>query len=294
MTNPEAEAAEAWTVGRVVRWASEDFARRGIESARLEADILLGEVLGLDRVRLLLAAERQLTSEELTRCRGLFQRRRAGEPISYILGRREFYGRTFHVDARVLVPRPETELLVDVALGRTAHRNLDGRALDLCTGSGCVGVTFARERPTWRVTLTDVDPGALAVAQDNALRLGAVWGTAFVESDLFDALPADRRFELIASNPPYIPRAELEGLAPTVRDFEPSRALDGGADGLDFYRRIAEHSPSYLVKGGVLALEVGAGQAADVCLLLERAGFSGLERAVDYGGHERVVSGKLG
>lgn len=294
MTTSEAEVSDAWTVGRVVRWASDDFARRGIESARLEADILLGEVLGLDRVRLLLAAERELSADELSRCRSLFQRRRAGEPIAYIIGRREFYGRTFHVDARVLVPRPETELLVEVALRRTAHRNLDGRALDLCTGSGCVGVTFARERPTWRVTLTDVDPGALAVARGNALRLGAVWGTSFVESDLFDGFGPDRRFELIASNPPYIPRAELAELAPTVRDFEPSRALDGGPDGLDFYRRITQGAKEYLVKGGILAVEVGAGQAADVSALFERAGFSGIERALDYGGHERVVSGKLG
>lgn len=294
MTKPEVDANEAWTVGRVARWASEDFARRGIESARLEADLLLGDVLGLDRVRLLLAAERELSPDELTRCRSLFQRRRAGEPIAYILGRREFYGRTFHVDQRVLVPRPETELLVEVALRRTAHRHLDGRALDLCTGSGCVGVTFARERPTWRVTLTDVDPKALAVARDNALRLGAVWGLAFVESDLFDSLPSDRRFELIASNPPYIPRGEIAELAPTVRDFEPSLALDGGTDGLDFYRRITERAEQHLVRGGILALEVGAGQAANVSSLLERAGFSGLERAVDYGGHERVVSGKLG
>jgi release factor glutamine methyltransferase len=288
----ERHGSEDWTIQRLLRWAAEDFQKRGFPTPRLEADLLLGHVLHLDRVQLLVQAHRSLTPDELTRYRELIRRRRDAEPIAYILGNREFYGRRFHVDRRVLVPRPETELLVEVALKRTAHRNLWGRALDLCTGSGCVAITFCLERPTWQTTATDVSVDALCVAAENALALGAVWGLRLRSGDLFGAVDETERFELITANPPYVPSAELETLMPDVRNFEPHLALDGGPTGLDLYARLAKDAALHLVPGGVLALEVGAGQAPDVEKLLLAAGFYDAQRARDHGGHERVVSAR--
>jgi len=294
LSNSAPENLDEWTIAKVLRFAADDFQKRKHPSPRLDAELLLGAILGLDRVQLLVQSTRPLTADELARYRESIRRRRGGEPVAYILGRREFYGRTFAVDARVLVPRPETELLLEVALRRTTHRHLSGRALDLCTGSGCVAISFALERRTWQVTATDVSEGALELARKNAEALGAVWGLDFRAGDLFGALPKASRFELIVSNPPYIPSAEIPTLMADVRDFEPELALDGGADGLVFYRRLADHAHEHLVSGGVLAVEVGAGQAPDVAQLFSRADMVDVEIDKDYSGHERVVSARRG
>src|SRR5690606_241070 len=188
--------------------------------------------------RLIVDAERPLTREELSAYKEHIQRRRSGEPAAYILGKREFFGRDFFVDRRVLIPRPDTEILLEEALARTAHRNLQGRALDLCTGSGCVAVSFALERRTWEITATDISEEALEVARKNALQWGAMWGVRFLVSDLLDALAETERFELITANPPYIPSSEIETLDPGVKDHEPRAALDGGESGLSFYPRL--------------------------------------------------------
>jgi release factor glutamine methyltransferase len=282
---------ESWSIAGVLRWASEDFARRGNASPRLDAELLLGHVLGVDRIRLVLDSARPLSAPELSAYRELIKRRRRGEPVAYIRGEREFYGLRFLVDRRVLVPRPDTETLVEVALERTRACALYGRALDLCTGSGCVAVAFARERRNWRVTGTDVSSEALALARENAARLGSIWGMRWLESDLFAALAPTERFELITANPPYVPAAEIATLDPDVRDFEPRLALDGGADGLALVRPIAESARKFLVAGGLLALEVGHDQAERVAALLAALGYVRVERRRDYGGHERVVSG---
>jgi len=292
LSNPAADQLDEWTIGKVLRFATEDFQKRRHPSPRLDAELLLGDVLSLDRVQLLVQSTRVLEPGELARYRESIRRRRGGEPVAYILGYREFYGRRFLVDQRVLVPRPETELLLEVALRRTVHRHLSGRALDLCTGSGCVAVTFSLERRTWQVTATDLSPDALAVARKNAEALGAVWGVDFRNGDLFAALPETSRFELIVSNPPYIPSDEIPTLMADVRDFEPHVALDGGPDGLAFYRRLAAEAPARLVPGGVLAVEVGAGQAPEVAGLLRAAGMTDVEIDKDYAGHERVVSAR--
>lgn len=287
-----ADATEPWTIGRVLGWATSDFRSRGIDSARLDAELLLGHALGVDRIRLILEHQRPLAADELSRFRELIKRRRGGEPIAYILGVREFYGLPFRVDARVLVPRPDTETLVEVALERTRVRSMFGNALDLCTGSGCVAIAFSHARRTWRVTGVDASPDALEVARDNAIRLGVVPGVRFVEGDLFAPLGADERFDLITANPPYIPDAEMAELDVTIRDFEPQLALAGGSDGLDVIRRLVAGAPGHLAPQGVLALEVGHDQAARVSELFEQAGLSAIERHRDYGGHERVVSGR--
>jgi release factor glutamine methyltransferase len=285
-------APEAWTIARVLAWASSNFKERGLESPRLEAEVLLAHVLRVERVRLILDAHKPLEPEELARFRDAIKRRRAGEPAAYIIGVREFYGLSFRVDRRVLIPRPDTETLVEAALEATRSRKLAGRALDLCTGSGCVAIAFAKARPTWRVTGTDLSPGAVEVARANALRLGAVWGVRFVSGDLYAAVGADETFELITANPPYIPRAEVDTLPRHIRDFEPRQALDGGEDGLDLLPPIVQGALERLTPGGTLAVEIGAGQSGAVAALFERTGFADVRRFRDYGGHERVVSGR--
>jgi release factor glutamine methyltransferase len=292
-TSPASASAPAWTIRGVLAWAAADFRRRGIDSPRLDAELLLAHVLGVDRIRLILDAERPLEPAELEDYRAVIQRRRKLEPIAYILGTREFYGLPIRVDPRVLIPRPDTEVLVDVGLARTRARNLSGHALDLCTGSGCVAIAFARQRPLWRVTAVDLSPGALEVARDNALRLGAIWGVDFIESDLDAALASDARFDLITANPPYITDADLPTLQRDIVDHEPHLALTGGSEGLDIVRRIAALAPRRLRACGVLAIEVGAAQAAEAARLLRDAGLRQIETARDLGGIERVVSGEL-
>lgn len=291
---PEARAAEEpWTIHRVVTWAAGDLRKRGMTSPRLDAELLLGSVLGMTRVEMIVDAHRPLAPDELARYRALHQRRRAGEPVAYLLGVREFYGRPFRVDARVLVPRPETEVLVEVALERTRHLSMCMRALDLCTGSGCVAVTLARERPTACVLAADLSEGALAVAQENAIRLGAAANVAFLHCDLLSGLdPLWGKLDLITANPPYIPSGEIATLPADIRSYEPHLALDGGPDGLDLVRRIVSQAPSFLAKGGILALELATGQAPTVARLFADAGFDAIDIRKDLGGHDRVVSGR--
>jgi release factor glutamine methyltransferase len=281
---------EDWSIGRVLAWAAADFRGRGIESARLDAELLLGEVLGCDRVRLIIESERLLARAELAGYRELIKRRRSGEPIAYILGKREFYGLDFRVDRRVLIPRPDSEILVEAALARSRKRSMYGRALDLCTGSGCIAIAFRKARPSWSVTAIDVSPPAIEVARQNAVRLGVIWGLRFLVGDLTSVLAPGAAFELVTANPPYIPRAEIDTLDVGIKDFEPRAALDGGADGLDIVRRVVEESVPLLVPRGVLAIEVAAGQASAVSELMAGAGLERLERHRDYQGHERVVS----
>lgn len=295
-TSGEAErgAAEPWTIRRVIAWATDDLKKRDVSTApRLEVELLLGLVLKTNRVGLIIDADRPLSKEELGRYRALHQRRRSGEPVAYLVGVREFYGRPFRVDRRVLIPRPDTEVLVEVGLARTQALYLSARVLDLCTGSGCVAISLAKERPTTRVMATDLSPDALFVARENALRLGAM-NVAFLQGDLFAPIAQRRariKFDLITANPPYIAEADIATLQVDIRGFEPSLALRGGDDGLDIVRRIVREAPHFLDEGGALAMEIGAGQAQATAALLEAAGFSDIAVAKDLGGHERVVSG---
>jgi release factor glutamine methyltransferase len=283
---------EPWSIRRVLGWAADDFRRRGNPSARLDAELLLCFALDLDRIQLIVQAERVLDGGELGRYRELIKRRRSGEPIAYLLGEREFFALGLRVDRRVLIPRPDTETLVEVALERTRDKSMYGRALDLCTGSGCVAIAFRSRRPTWRVSGVDIAPEAIEVARQNALRTGTAWGLDFTVGDLFSALDPSERFDLITANPPYIPSAEIESLEPHIRDFEPRLALDGGKSGLDVQRAIAVQAKSWLLPGGILAVEVGHDQAPAVAELFEQAGLCEIVKSLDLGGHERVVSGR--
>ncbi|HVR64111.1 MAG TPA: peptide chain release factor N(5)-glutamine methyltransferase, partial [Polyangia bacterium] len=256
--------------------------------------------LGLDRVQLYVQHDRPLLPDELAALRELVKRRQGGESVAYIMGRKEFFGLSFAVDARVLVPRPDTETLVDEALvylrerlTRPATESTSERpplkVADVGTGSGAIAVAIARHaRGTW-VAATDVSADALAVARDNAARNGVA--VAFYEGDLDQALGPLAPLDLIVANLPYIPTAVLSSLPPEVR-AEPALALDGGPDGLALVRRLVAAAPALLGPGGALALEIGAGQADDAAALMQAAGFVDIRRRRDLAEIDRVVSGR--
>jgi len=270
---------------------TDDFGRRGIGSARLDADLLVAHVLDVDRVALFLDLDRPLMPEELKSIRALVERRRRFEPMAYILGHKEFFGRSFAVTPGVLIPRPDTETLVERAL-EILPKDAPIRILDLCTGSGAIGLTLAAERPEAHVELTDVSAEALSVAEANAQALGVDGRVTLLEGDLFEAVPDQNAYDLIATNPPYIQSADMDSLAPDIAKHEPRLALDGGPDGLAAIRRIAAQASDYLGPGGTLLVELGQGQAPAVAQALEAAGFEGVRAWSDLGDIERVVEGK--
>lgn len=272
----------------MVQWMAADFVERDIPSPRLDAELLVAHSLGHDRVGLYLDLERPLNGDELTAIRGLVKRRRSHEPVAYILGKREFVGRPFDVDPAVLIPRPDTETLIERALSLLPKEE-PARLADLCTGSGCIAITLAAERPECEVDASDLSAEALVVAERNRARHGVEARVQLRQGDLWDALPAEASYDLIASNPPYVTESEWAGLSPDVRAHEPRIALVGGADGLDFYRRLAEHAADRLVRGGHLLLEVGQGQAPAVEEMLHAAGLAGVRSHDDLGGIARVV-----
>jgi release factor glutamine methyltransferase len=284
-------ASEPWTVQRVLAWVTEDFATRGLETPRLEAELLLSHVLECSRIQLIIDRDRPLENHELSAYRALVSRRRNHEPIAYLRGEREFYGHVFEVDARVLIPRPDTETLVEVGLDRTRDRHMFGRIVDVCTGSGNVAISFAKERPTWRVLGTDVSPEAIRVASRNAVRLGVAWNTAFSTGDLLAPVRQKGPLDLVTANPPYIPSAEVNQLSADIRNHEPRLALDGGADGLDLVRRLIGEAPACLGPDGVLAMEIACDQGPRVVDLMQRAGWKDVRVAQDLGKRDRVVSG---
>ncbi|NOY89677.1 MAG: peptide chain release factor N(5)-glutamine methyltransferase [Deltaproteobacteria bacterium] len=281
--------AETWTNRTLLAWAQADFAKRGVDSPRLDAELLLAEVLGLSRVQLYLDLDRPLAGEELEGFREMVARRRRREPVAYILGRRGFYGRDFHVGPAVLVPRPDTEALIERAL-RLLDEQSEAQLLDLCTGSGALGVTLAAERPGCRVDVADLSAEALAMARLNAEALGVAARMRFFEGDLCAPLEGQGPYELVVVNPPYIPAEELGSLMPEVSEYEPRVALEAAEGGLAFYRRLALELPGFLSPGGHVLMEVGQGQAGWVMAHFESTlGFSELACHRDFGGVERVV-----
>jgi release factor glutamine methyltransferase len=258
----------------------------------LENRILLCHATGLSRVQLITQSDRPLTHEEAERLDALVARRLQGEPIAYIVGRREFFGLEFQVGPAVLIPRPDTELIVELALERLPQREgAPPRLLDMGTGSGAIAVAVAVTRPDAAVTALDVSPDALAIAQANAVANGA--SVRFLHSSWFDALDADATFDIIASNPPYIAAGD-EHLAQGDLRFEPVGALTDHADGLSALRIIIAGSPRHLVPGGWLLLEHGYDQAAAVRTLLADAGFTDVQSWRDLAGIERVSGGRFG
>jgi release factor glutamine methyltransferase len=262
--------------------ARDVLARAGCESPKLDADLLLAHVLGVERAELLAGLHPPLDDHRWARFESLIRRRAAREPVAYILGRRHFRAVELMVDRRVLVPRPETELLVETALELPPG----ARVIDVGTGSGAVALALKHERPDLQVTGADASADALAVAAANAGRLGL--DVRLVEVDLLDG--AGGPYDALLANPPYVAAWEWPGLAPEIREHEPSIALAAGEDGLDLIRRLVGQA----VGVPFVALEVGAGHAGTVCELLVAAGFARVETRRDLAGIERVVVGRVG
>ncbi|NVB38045.1 peptide chain release factor N(5)-glutamine methyltransferase [Pseudenhygromyxa sp. WMMC2535] len=287
-----------WTVRELLTWTSERFAELGIEDPRVDAEHLLAKALSCSRVDLYLQHDRLLDEAERAPFRELVRRRLAREPVAYIEGQRGFHALDLElrVDPRVLVPRPETEHLVDWLLEnlRPAPAPLMD-VLDVGTGSGAIALAIAKARYELRVTAVDRSADALALAADNAARLELGERVRFLQSDLLDAVEdPPGGWTAIAANLPYIPSADIEGLAPEVRDWEPRMALDGGADGLDLIRRLVAQvqERKALAPGGWIYLELGIGQAGAVEDVLRGAGFEAVGSRVDYGRIPRIVGGR--
>jgi release factor glutamine methyltransferase len=264
-----------------------------IDSAELDARILVGAVLGLDLTGVIAAAARLLTSDEATRLEDFTRRRLAGEPVARILGHKEFWGLPLQLSAATLVPRPDTETLVELALDmlRTAPHRDQLRIADIGTGSGAILLALLSELPDAHGIGTDISRDALQTAHNNAVQLGLADRATFLACDYAAALSG--RFDLIVSNPPYIRSADIADLATEVRDHDPLRALDGGSDGLEAYRALVPQAARLLAPSGVLAVEVGQGQSADVERLMVTEGLT-LERPpkADLSGIQRAVAGR--
>ena len=280
-----------WAVLDVLRWTTARFEKHGLASARLDAELLAAHAFAMSRIELYAHFDRPLSASELASYRDLVSRRLAGEPVAYLLGHKEFWSLDLLVDSRVLIPRPDSETLLEEALDRVAGSGAGLRVADVGTGSGALALALAKERPEAQVFATDISPGALAVARANAERLSLA--VTFLEGDLNQPLGPAGRFDLIVANLPYIPSADIDGLAADVRS-EPQLALDGGADGLALVRRLVAAAPELLQPGGYVALEVGADQAGAVKELLRRAGLGDIRCRRDLAGIERVVSGVKG
>jgi len=274
------------TVQEIITATAGYLRKHGVESARLNAELLLAHVLGKNRLDLYLEFDRPLGERELQPMRALMKRRADGEPLQHLLGTVEFHGRSFLCDARALVPRPETEQLVELVLDLPAT---PGRILDVGVGSGVIALTLAAERPDAAIDAIDISADALALAAENAERLGLAGRVRLFHGDLFKALPEPvERYDLIVANLPYIPAADLAGLSREVRR-DPVTALDGGADGAEIIRALVAQAPGYLAKEATVALEIGAGQAAMLVEHLRLLGYKNIRATADYAAINRYI-----
>lgn len=278
---------EIWRIDTILKWTRQYFSEKGVENPRLDAEVLLSHVLKKDRIYLYVYFDQPLEEKELAAFRAAVKQRAARLPVAYITGSKEFMGLEFQVTPAVLIPRPDTEILVETALGLLKEVE-NPEILDIGTGSGAICVSMLVNLKSAKGTTVDISPDAIAVAQENADKHQVSERLTFCLGDLFSPV-VGRKFYAILSNPPYIPKEDITQLTPEVRQ-EPNLALDGGVDGLDFYRRIIEEGQHYLAPGGFIAMEVGIGQASLVAELAEKTGFFTVSNIVkDYGGIERVV-----
>ncbi len=296
MMNANATAAspvEDSTLNSAIQLGAARLSRAGIDNARLDAEVLLRHILDLEQSELFLRLNERLSSPHRDRYRHLVARRARREPLAYIIGHKEFWSLDFLVSPAVLVPRPESELLVELALdyARKLPNSQNARILDIGTGSGAIAVSLAMHLPDAQICATDISAAALQIAAVNAYRHGLKERVRFIRADVFDGLgPPAELFDLVVSNPPYIRRAELAALAPEIYEWEPRGALDGGSDGLDYYRRIIAAAPVHLADGGRVLLEIGSDLSEAVSALIASAGcYSAVKLHRDYAGRERVV-----
>lgn len=269
-THPELE--QIWTVMDIVRWATEYFTQKEVDSPRLTIELMLCAVLDVTRIRLYTDFERPLLKNELAQLRGMIQRRVMNEPLQYILGKADFYGYSFLVSPDVLVPRPETEILVERAI-RLLSAHPDARCLDVGTGSGCIAIAIAKHAAESRWTAIDVSAGAAAMAQANAESLDVADRVEVLLEDIRTYVP-DVPFDMLVMNPPYIPASEVPVLDANVRDYEPHVALTDDADGLTFYRVIAERAHVLVHDSAWILVEIGFDQVNDVQQIFHAGGFT--------------------
>ena len=281
----------AVTVLEVIQRSTGFLARKGVESPRLQVELLLAHTLGVPRLKLYLDFERQLTGAHLESVRELVRRRGNREPLQHIIGSTSFCGFEIKVNRHVLVPRPETEMLAERAWQHLVAVNPSpGAALDFGTGSGCLAIALAARCPGAQVHAADISEEALSVARENAALNNLKDSIQFHSGDGFAALPRDLSFDLIVSNPPYVPSAEIEVLAPEVRDHDPRLALDGGADGLEFYRRLAVEAKNHLRPTGRMMLESGDGQSEQICRIFVQHKWVVESVEADYSGRPRILT----
>jgi release factor glutamine methyltransferase len=280
----------SWTSDKLLNWSVECLTKAGVNSPRLEAEILLAKAIRSRRLDVYLEPDRVVNLQELCEQQNFVRRRMAREPISYIIGSREFWSLEFNVSSEVLVPRPETEVLLEQLVAVHNDRKNKGpvQILDIGTGSGIIAIVAAKEIPDCQVTAVDLSPPALAIATENSRIHNVAEQIQFVHSNLFENVTG--QFDYILSNPPYSPLRELEMLMPDVRDYEPRTALNGGQDGLDFYKRIIPAAWDHLKDNGVLIMEIGMDQAMDIRYIIETFGKYEEPRIIrDYSGRDRVL-----
>ena len=291
MSQPAA-TEQVWTVGGLLQWTEQYFAGKGIESPRLEAQILLAHALGCQRPQLYTRYDEVVAEEARGRFRELVRRRIEGCPVAYLVGSKEFFLLPFEVSPAVLIPRPSTESLVSACLER-AKTLAAPRVIDVGTGSGCIAVSVAKRHAGALVLAVDRSREALEIARRNAGRHGVADRIEFLESDLFRAVPFGQTSDFILSNPPYIPTSDVERLDPVVRDFEPSLALDGGPDGFQVFDRLIEDAPTRLAEGGWLMVEIGADQEAAARQRVGAVpGLDLIPTIRDGDGHPRVIAAR--
>ena len=285
-----------WTIQKLLTWITEYLTKNEVDAPRLSGELLLSHVLGLTRIELYTQFNRSVDKTDLDALHGLVKRAGQHEPVAYLVGRTEFYSIELEVDAHCLIPRPETELLVQKAIEFLRTREGTQHVCDLCTGSGCIAVAIAKNYPDTHVTATDICDAALAVAARNVAKYGLTERVQLLSGDLFAPLmpPLDvTQWDLIVCNPPYVSAAEYDALEKNVKDYEPELALRAGDDGLDVYRRIAEQIGQYLKPDGVLLLEIGYAQGPAVRELLEATGlFAEIAVEKDDQNNDRVVTAR--
>lgn len=276
------------TIRQAVNRGAEKLRDNNVDNAEYDSFELLSSINGMTRTFYFINGDNELSEKDFSLFKEYIEKRASHKPLQHILGKAYFYGYEFVVNENVLIPRQDTEILVSEVI-KVAKDGYD--ILDMCTGSGCIGITLAKKFPDSNVTGVDISDKALAVAWKNKCNLDAD-NIDFIQSDLFAALGADRRYDIIVSNPPYIPTKVIEGLQDEVRLHDPMLALDGTEDGLMFYRRITDKSGDYLKMNGYLCYEIGAEQAAYVSDIMKQAGFKDIVVVKDLAGLDRVVMGK--
>lgn len=291
-------AMETWTIKKLLEWVSGYLENKGVDSPRLSAELLLCDVLRLERIQLYTLYDRVVEPPQLVALRALVKRAGEHEPVAYLVGRCEFYSLPLTITADCLIPRPETEHLVEMAILFLRNRTGQQHVLDLCTGSGCIAAAIAKNVENVQIAATDISDAALKVAAENIEKLMLTEKVQLLCGDLFDPIMEgldDGKFDLIVSNPPYVSESEYEALDKNVKEYEPTHALLAGVDGLDVYKRIAEKIDDFLKPDGALMMEIGYAQGKAVRELLENAGcFKTITIEKDFANNDRIAIAKKG